>query len=222
MEDKVLLCFIIAEVLFIGTAGLIFGVAVTTTSNIANGPTIDTVASNLLLAQAPLDAAIANAVFIFLTFLLAIPIVAFPKNRLWVQVQAYAIVFCCLFTLFIGLDIWFSTLKIRASLLTVWGQQSSEVQSLLQQKFNCCGYLDAATPPFVKDVTCPSPLQAAQRNGCVGLFSDFADTFLDKVFVAIFIINILDFILFLCLAMLAKTRAERERFKEIDNKSVGI
>lgn len=37
-------------------------------------------------------------------------------------------------TLILGLDIWFSTLQTRASLGIMWGQQTSHMQSLLQQK----------------------------------------------------------------------------------------
>ena len=53
-------------------------------------------------------------------------------------------------------------------------------------QFNCCGYLDAASPPFQVDSTCPTALEAAQKLGCVGRFSDFANSFLDIIFTGLF------------------------------------
>ena len=38
-----------------------------------------------------------------------------PNNRSWLRYQAYAVVFCLLFTFFIGLAVWFETLKTGLS-----------------------------------------------------------------------------------------------------------
>ena len=133
-----------------------------------------------------LSGVLVNAVFIFVAFLLSIPAAVISDKRIWLKVQAWAVVFCAFFTLVIGLNIWFETLKTRANLSAIWGQQSQTVQSLLQQRFNCCGYLDGVTPPFQQDATCPNALVAAQKLGCVGSFSNFANSFLDMVFTAFF------------------------------------
>jgi hypothetical protein len=79
-------------------------------------------------------AAIANAVLIFITFLLSVPALIMPMSKGWLQSHGYMIVVCLLFTLIIGLDIWFDTLKTRTNLLAVWISQPSSVQSLLQQQ----------------------------------------------------------------------------------------
>lgn len=47
--------------------------------------------------------------------------------------HGYMIVGCALFTMVLGLDIWFKTLKTRENLAVVWNQQTSTTQSLLQQ-----------------------------------------------------------------------------------------
>ena len=110
------------------------------------------------------------------------------------------VVACGIVTLVIGLDIWFQTLRTRGNLQSHWVQESKETQSLLQQKvvltvwqpfktilifgqFQCCGYL---SNNFVVDATCPNAFIAAQTRGCVGPFSNFANSFLDLIFTAMF------------------------------------
>lgn len=44
------------------------------------------------------------------------------------------VVVCAIFTLVVGLRVWFDTLKTRANLSSLWGQQTPQVQSLLQQR----------------------------------------------------------------------------------------
>lgn len=55
MLDKVLLTFLIADVLFVGTGGLLIGIVFATKSNQSHPRTTGDVASNLLLMRAPLD-----------------------------------------------------------------------------------------------------------------------------------------------------------------------
>ena len=40
--------------------------------------------------------------------------------------------------------------------------------------------------PFHQDSTCPNPLAAAAKVNCVGPFGNFANSFLDLVFTAMF------------------------------------
>ena len=53
-------------------------------------------------------------------------------------------------------------------------------------QFNCCGYFDINTPPFVKDNTCTGSLAATKLGPCIGPFSSFANNLLDVVFTAMF------------------------------------
>lgn len=165
-----------------------------------------------------LTAAIVNAGFMFFTFLLTLPIIILPANRKCLRVQGWAAVFCAIFTLVIGLVIWFSTLKTRANLSVIWGQQDLTRQSLLQERFNCCGYLDASTPPFVTDSTCPNQLAAIQMQGCAGPFSSFANGYLDVIFTAAFGVVGIDVLMLICVAMLIKRKQELERYRYIDEK----
>jgi ABC-type glycerol-3-phosphate transport system permease component len=109
-----------------------------------------------------------------------------PTTRGWLKLHGYLVMVCAVMSLVIGLDLWFDTLKTRSNLSSVWALQTPAVQSLLQQKLQCCGYLSSSSPPFVTDGVCTNALVAAQLGGCVGKFSSFANNFLDLVFTAVF------------------------------------
>ncbi|KAI9755322.1 MAG: hypothetical protein M4579_004324 [Chaenotheca gracillima] len=219
LDNKVRLSYLVADLLFLGTAGGLIGIAIMTKNNMARPPTPDSVAENLLLMSSPVLGALINAVLVLVAFFLSLPAIALSSTKIWLKIHGWAVLVCALFTLVLGLDIWFRTLQTRSNLSVLWGQQTDQTQSLLQQRFNCCGYLDAATPPFQKDTACPSVLVAAQKLGCVGAFSSFANGYLDLIFTACFGVVALDFILLLCVAMLLKQRDERERYRHIDEKN---
>ncbi|KAI9831521.1 MAG: phospholipid scramblase 1 [Phylliscum demangeonii] len=210
--DKVLLFLAFVDLIFFGTGGLLVGLAFKAKNDMARGATVDNVAADLLLMHTPLNAAIANAGLIFAAFLVSVPALGMQRNRGWLKVYGGLVLLSAIFTLVLGLLIWFSTLKTRSMLQVLWTQQDSRTQSLLQQRFNCCGYLDAATPAFQPDRTCSNALMAAQKAGCVGAFSDFANSFLDIVFTAIFGLVALDTIVLLAVAVLLRDRLERARF----------
>ena len=88
----------------------------------------------------PSTASIGNAILIFITFLIAVPGIIIPTTRGWLKLHGFMVVVCAMFTLVIGLDIWFETLKTRDNLSQIWNQQPSSVQSLLQQ--------EVRPPPF--------------------------------------------------------------------------
>jgi len=79
-------------------------------------------------------AAVGNAVMVFITFLISVPAMIMPMTRGWLKFHGYTVVICALFTLVIGLDIWFDTLKTRKNLSIVWNEQPAPTQSLLQQE----------------------------------------------------------------------------------------
>jgi len=219
MKDKILLTFILTDLLFLGTGGLLIGFSLITEAEKTNTPTVSTIARNLLLAMCPLTGAVANAIIIFVTFLASLPAIIMPMTRGWLKLHGYMVVICGVFTLIIGLDIWFTTLKTRSELSTVWSTQSAADQSLLQQELSCCGYFNSTSPPFVTDSVCADALTAAQKPGCVSPFSSFANNFLDLIFTAAFGIVGVDVSLVLSIAMLLKDRKEKERYRHIDEKT---
>ena len=51
------------------------------------------------------------------------------------------------------------------------------------QQFNCCGYMNI---PFHQGAACADAIAAAKKSNCVGPISNFANSFLDVVFTAMF------------------------------------
>jgi len=184
-----------------------------------DAPTVTTVARNLLLMQCPLSAAIGNAVLVFLTFLVSVPAMVMPMTRGWLKLHGYMVAVCAVFTLILGLSIWFETLKTRSRLATIWNDQPAATQSLIQQELMCCGYANSTSPPYVHDSQCPNDLAAANQVGCVGPFANYANNFLDLIFTGAFGIVGVDVALVLATTMLVKDRAEKERYRHIDEKS---
>ncbi|KAI4273049.1 MAG: hypothetical protein LQ337_004893 [Flavoplaca oasis] len=183
--------FLLADVMFAATGGLLIAVVLISKRDMV-APTTETVAPNLLLAHAPLNSALFDAGLIFFTFLVSIFGLIFTTKRAWLKVHCWMVLGCIIVTLVIGLQIWFSTLKTRANLAVMWDAESPQMQDLLQER---------------TDSTCPSPLVASEKPDCVGPFSEFANGFLDQVFSAMFGMVVL------------KKREEEERYRHIDEKS---
>ncbi|KAF2005354.1 hypothetical protein P154DRAFT_424753 [Amniculicola lignicola CBS 123094] len=219
MVSKLMMVFVATDIVFALCGGLIMGFALMSEQNMRATPTKENVAQNLLLDQCPLTAAVVNSIFIFVTFLLSLPALFLPQNRGWLRAQGWLVVFCATFTLGMGLAVWAETLQTRKNLSVLWGRESPLVQSLLQQKFNCCGYFNATTPRFQVDDVCTNLLVAQNKGGCIGQFSSFANGYLDAIFTAAFGIVALDAVLLLCVAMVLKYRQEQERYRHIDEKN---
>jgi len=217
--NKLMLTFLSVNFLFLCTGGLLLGFCLVSEQQERGAKTVSNVAYDILLFQCPLTAGIVNAIIMFFTFLLSLPALALPMNRGWLKLQGWMLVLCSFFTLILGLFIWFDTLQTRKNLSVIWGLQGQDVQSLLQQRFNCCGYTNSMTPPFIVDNVCPDSFAASQKMGCVGPFSTFANTYLDLIFTAAFGIVGVDVLLLLCVVMVLKYRAELERYRHIDEKN---
>jgi hypothetical protein len=150
-------------------------------------------------------AIIGNAVLVFVTFLVSIPAMVLPMTRGWLKFHGYMTVVCALFTMILGLLVWFETLQTRGRLATIFTNSPALTQSLIQQEarcssanfrvlefanmqwqFQCCGFANSTSSGFVVDSQCPSALAAANQIGCVGPFSTYANNFLDLIFTAAF------------------------------------
>ncbi|KAL8900176.1 MAG: hypothetical protein Q9192_001219 [Flavoplaca navasiana] len=215
MPPLYLCIFLLADILFAATGGLLVAVVLISKRDMV-APTAETVAPNLLLAHAPLNSALFDAGLIFFTFIVSIFGLIFTTKRVWLKVHCWMVLGCIIVTLVIGLQIWFSTLKTRANLAVMWDAESPQMQHLLQERWDCCGYM---TIPFQTDSTCPSLLVASKKPDCVGPFSEFANGFLDQVFTAMFGMVALNVILLLGGLVVLKKREEEERYRHIDEKS---
>lgn len=217
MARKTLLVFAGFNFIFLLCAGLHFFIPLFTRSKANKTPNLDNVANNLLLDECPLTASIVNACLMFLSFLISIPAIFRKQNISLLQVHAWLIVICALFTLGIGLEIWFSTLETKRNLEPIWNKQSTFVQSLLQFKFKCCGYRDSSK--FIRDGTCPNVADAARHGGCIGEFALFANKFLDIVFTVFFGFVAVDMMVLLSVLCVIKERKEQIRYELIDEKT---
>ncbi|KAL8387275.1 hypothetical protein RB595_010031 [Gaeumannomyces hyphopodioides] len=219
MANKILVSYVVADFLFVLMGAFMLGFSVVVQNVRDEVPTEgEQAARNLLYQGFPLTAGIVNAVFIFVTFALTIPAVATP-TRGWLKISGYMVVVNALFTLCIGTFLWVTTLKTREALSPVWNGQSAAVQSLMEQKFKCCGYFNSTAPAFVTNSACPSPAAAALMKGCATPLTSYANTFVDNIFTAVYGMCGIDGLLVLATACLLKERKEQERFRHIDEKS---
>ena len=232
MVDKIMLLFLLLDFLFVASGGLLIATVFINKASMATQPTTTNVAANMVLMQTPLTSSrplmwkfvsanqatgvIVNAVLIFVAFLISLPGAALSTNRLWLKLTGWMIAATAHVTLVRGVTIWFSTLQTRANLGTTFEQQSLLSQSLIQQKFQCCGYLNS---PFTPDSVCTSAFVAAQKVNCVGPFSNFANSLLHRIFTALFGLVGLDVALLLAVVVVLKNRAEKARYRHIDEKN---
>lgn len=216
MVNKILLIFVGLDILFLGCAALHLLIPILTRASIGRTPTLSNVASDLLLNHCPLTESMVNAFVMFATFCLSVPALFLQRNRIFLQLHAAGVVAAALLTLAIGLEIWYSTLETHVNFAPIWNAQKPFVQSLLQFKFQCCGYNNPAL--FVEDATCPNAAVAARLGPCGVPFGVFANQFLDVVFTTFFGFVAIDMMLLLSVLCLIKDRKERERYRFIDEK----
>ncbi|KAF8537609.1 hypothetical protein BDD12DRAFT_887278 [Trichophaea hybrida] len=218
MVKPVLTSYVISDFIFLATGVLLITVASVWRNEMASPPTEESVGRLILLERCPLVAVLANGILVVTTFVVSLPAFALPTSRTWLKIHSWGVVMCLLFTLVLGLNEWIQTLTTRANLQVVWGKQSQETQSMLQQKFDCCGYLNSTTPLYVPDAVCSNDIVAASKEGCVTAFSSYGEKWLNYLFTAAFGVVGMDVVLLLCAAMLIRYRKEQLRYRLIDQK----
>ncbi|RYP15754.1 hypothetical protein DL767_010289 [Monosporascus sp. MG133] len=153
----------------------------------------------------------------FIAFILTLPGLA-TGSRSWLKAAGYLIAVDAVFTMSVGLNLWITTLRMRANFENIWLAQPSGVQDLMQTAFECCGYLNSTSPAFVTNEQCPSPAAAALERGCVAPLVSFGSTFVDNIFTAVFGMVGIQVLLIVAIAALLKDWKERERYRHIDEK----
>ncbi|CAK7265209.1 hypothetical protein SEPCBS119000_001395 [Sporothrix epigloea] len=220
MANKVLIAYIVADILFAIMGGLMLSFSIIVKNELSTtGLPADGVAvvRNLLYSRFPLTAGIINGIFYFVTFVCTIPAMIM-SGRGWLAFSGYMVLITALFSLVIGLDLWIITLDIKEQFTPVWSAQTAQVQDLVQTAFGCCGYLNSTSPAFVTDSTCPSPAAAALVRGCATPISSFSNVFVDDIFTGVFGMVGICALLILATSCLSKDRKERKRFQYIDDK----
>ncbi|KAF8243427.1 hypothetical protein K440DRAFT_589596 [Wilcoxina mikolae CBS 423.85] len=218
MVKPVLTSYVVSDFIFLATGVMLITVASIWRNEMASPPTEESVGRLILLQRCPLVAVLANGILVVITFVVSLPAFALPTSRTWLKIHSWGVVMCLLFTLVLGLNEWIQTLTTRANLQVVWGKQSQETQSMLQQKFDCCGYVNSTTPLYVPDAVCTNDIVAASKEGCVTAFSGYGEKWLNYLFTAAFGVVGMDVVLLLCAAMMIRYRKEQLRYRLIDQK----
>jgi len=141
MANRILLATALLTFLFVSSAGVIMGFSVIA-GRIRNSPTpVDGIeaARHLTYQRFPLEAGIANAALMFVTFLLILPGLLTPTRTL-LKIGGVAISVCGVFTLCIGLFLWIITLDTKATFFPIWKGQESNIQGLMETSvcLVCC------------------------------------------------------------------------------------
>ncbi|KAF3161632.1 phospholipid scramblase 1 [Orbilia oligospora] len=172
----------------------------------------------ILLYHLPCTPIFVNGIISAVAFMFSLPAVLLPQSLFWLRLHGWMLVVCAVYSLVLGILVWVDTLTERAQMYQAWIDVGPTVQTLLQQKFECCGYVSAMEPLFVTDKVCPNALAASQTKPCVGPFTAFEDEFFNTVFTALFGIVGLDFVMLCCTAMVINQRKEQRRYRRIDEK----
>ncbi|PSR93827.1 tetraspanin [Coniella lustricola] len=221
MVDKVLGAYVLADLAFAATGGVLVGFSIIVKNTMNNAPVDGTEAvENLIYQEFPLTAGIVNGILVFVTFLLTIPAMITP-TRGWLKLSYFFIVSSALFSVILGLYMWILTLRTKEDFSPIWDKQTTQIQDLMQTQFACCGYFNSTSPAFVTDSTCPSPAAAALMRGCAAPIASFVNVFVDDLFTGVFGMAGVDLALLLATACLLKDRKERARFRYIDAKVEG-
>lgn len=132
MVNKILATFVVADVLFLITGAVTLGFSLIARNNMFEQPDEgQQAARNLIYQKFPFEAGIANAAFIFITFVMTLPGIITP-TRGWLKLAAYLITFCALFSLCVGVYLWVLTLTTQFDFFAIWIAQEPGVQNLMQ------------------------------------------------------------------------------------------
>lgn len=139
MANKILLTTSFATLLFLLSGVLILTFTLLAQRTVNTTPTTGQAAlRNILYERMPLTAGLVNAGFIFFTFLLTLPGLLMQTTRGWLKLAGYAVAFCGVFTMCVGVYLWIMTLKIGEDLEDVYGALDMDVQELVQTSVSLC------------------------------------------------------------------------------------
>lgn len=121
-------------------------------------------------------------------------------SRGWLRIHAWSVFIASIALLVVGLEIWTLTLNEKLNIFNAFNQTSAATIQALEErvckprvslltlfKFNCCGFYNSTSPPFViSPNACPNELVAATRSGCIIPLRPYADLYLNRFFVMFF------------------------------------
>lgn len=133
MANKILLTTSFTTLLFLLSGILILTFTLLAQRTVSSNPVEGrAVVRNIIYDRMPLTAGLVNAGFILATFLLTLPGLLMQTTRGWLKLAGYAVTFCAIFTMCLGVYLWVMTLKIGEDLESVYGALEMDVQELVQ------------------------------------------------------------------------------------------
>lgn len=160
-----------------GLAMLIVGFLMSNLTNGKAGAHSTTAAVKLSLQPVNLRGGIASGVIVSVAALLAMPGMMANATS-FLKAASIINIISIVATLSFGLSVWFVTLVEKSAYLVYWRTLPSANTALLQDKFNCCGYLNSTTPQFVQSIACPNADLAFLKQGCHLPLTSFSDKIL--------------------------------------------
>jgi len=171
---------------------------------------------NMILAEQDLFAGLALGSIFIATFLLSLPALLqslalspekkFPTSPLVFLILVLAVDQLCVIAA--GAIVWWRTLQERAEFFVYWEQDNGGLDTILQNKFNCCGYYNP----------CPAQPGVAALPVCVDPVQNYADNILNITFTFMFATSSIVLLLLLCSACLISELKVLDRFRRIDIK----
>lgn len=184
---------------------------------------------NMVLSNADLTAGTVLGVALLITFALSVGAVV-QRNHVTIGlvILNYALLLDAVGIVVIGTFVWYFTLQERANLRVLWGQATPAIRIALQDRFQCCGYLNATDLPEIGGSFCKSqdflaslPVNVEETSFCVKPITGFADSTLNSIFTTVYGFMAIVLCLLLATLCVIKKRQEDERFKKIDAKRGG-
>jgi hypothetical protein len=212
--------YALTNLFFIAAGAVTIAVSLIWRTAAVNSPTTGPVERNIIFLMTPTMFGIGAGVITVIAGVLSLPALA-VTTRGWLRVQAWAVFVASLVLLVVGLKVWTLTLDEKDNILAAYTQTSPNTIEALEERFNCCGFFNSTSPPFVVSPNaCPDSATAATRNGCVIPLQPFADLYLDRLFTTLFGFVGIGTCAILANAMLLKARTTEARYVRIAEKGI--
>jgi len=222
VDIRLTLTYAFTNFLFLACGAVTLAISIIWNMDAVNNTTTGSVEQNIIFLMTPNMIGIAAGIVTIVAGVSSLPPLAMPTSRGTLHVHAWLVVFASLWLLVLGLIIWTLTLQEQNNIFTAYAHQTaqgSDAIFALQEKYNCCGFFNSTTPPFViSPNACPDAATAANKTGCIVPLQPFADLFLDRLFTTLFGFVGIGTCTVLSGAMLATARSTEARYIRIAEK----
>jgi len=221
VDKRLVLTYAFTNVLFIAAGVITLIISLMWRMDALNSPTTGSIQQNVIFMMTPNVGGMAVGIITIVAGVLAIPALVMPTSRGWLYTHGWAVTGACVALLVLGLRIWFVTLTEQSNILDAWVATSPNTLADLEEQFNCCGYWNSTSPPFVLSANaCPNADVAATKLGCIITLQPYADLFLNRIFTTLFGFVGIGTCAILAGAMLVKARTTEARYVRIAQKGI--